>query len=492
MKQAEINAADLKMSQPMVIDGGSDVELSNLYFKDTGYVSGIVLNNVKGAFLDKIYGENMNLPVIYIGSGCENILITNAAGKKVNAVVYALQSDNVQVDKLSAMNVFRDYGNPISQFRGQAVQFDKCSGNNSFIKNVVIDCEKGNSLPEDLINIWDSYFEDGSPLIVENILARAFGGHSKNDGGLLLGDGGGKNQVLKNFILVNPGQYGAAMAGGQNLSISGGQIYSKRTDWSNVGLYAWNQYEHVQPMVNNKIFDNKVYWEKNSNPTSPYDDIWIHSNAGVSSEDQYNNIMNADLEQTLSGYISGDPIFSPFIDSEADLPTEPEPPTEPTDPETPIETMDSITINCATDTSNFEGNPPTTDKYVYAPGDGQALKFNYPLPNGEYKIDIEAVEDYWSGEGQRVFSIYAEGELTLSNIDLIKEVGKNNTFNTYFNVNVSDGELNIIFESIVNRALVSKITITPSTEAPTEPEGTPYKMKNVATGEITEIILYPN
>tara|TARA_R110001606_G_scaffold395471_1_gene567835 strand:+ start:725 stop:1714 length:990 start_codon:yes stop_codon:yes gene_type:complete len=101
-----------------------------------------------------------------------------------------------------------------------------------------------------------------------------------------------------------------------------------------------------------------------------------------------------------------------------------------------------------------------------------ALKgpFSYAIPvtNGSYTIKLHFAEIFWGvenpnrfegGIGSRVFNISIESTEIFTGYDIYKEVGAASAVTRMYDIEVTDGELNIIFESTVNRPKVSAIEV---------------------------------
>jgi hypothetical protein len=96
--------------------------------------------------------------------------------------------------------------------RGQFVQFDHGSGaGNEIAWNRGVD-EEGASNAEDIVNMFMSNGTVDRPINIHNNCFSG-GGPSQSGGGILLGDGGGSYQIAQDNVLINPGQYGVAIAG---------------------------------------------------------------------------------------------------------------------------------------------------------------------------------------------------------------------------------------------------------------------------------------
>jgi hypothetical protein len=108
---------------------------------------------------------------------------------------------------------------------------------------------------------------------------------------------------------------------------------------------------------------------------------------------------------------------------------------------------------------NAIANTVDGDLYrTYRYGD---FTYAIPVPNGTYDVTLKFIEPWWSGAGQRVFSVSAEGESKLVNVDLFAVAGQFTAVDRTFTVTVSDGVLNLSFASSVDNAIVSAIAVTP-------------------------------
>ncbi|GGZ70295.1 malectin domain-containing carbohydrate-binding protein [Algibacter mikhailovii] len=86
--------------------------------------------------------------------------------------------------------------------------------------------------------------------------------------------------------------------------------------------------------------------------------------------------------------------------------------------------------------------------------DEAIFNYNIPLANGTYELKLHFAEIYWGATGggsggvsDRIFDVNIEGVTELNNYDIIKEVGTETVIIKTFNIIVSDGELNMTFES---------------------------------------------
>lgn len=172
--------------------------------------------------------------------------------------VYALSSSGIQV----VDSTFDATGrNPI--------QFDKVVGAGNVIAGNLIFNDHGNIDTEDSISVYMSEGTEDQPLLVQGNLIRG-GGLSPSGSGIMVGDHGGSNiRVLRN-LLIEPGQVGIGVAGGNAITVEGNVVYSARHDWTNVGIYVWNQ--HSDPCGTIAVRDNTVEFYSSSGQSNPYYD----------------------------------------------------------------------------------------------------------------------------------------------------------------------------------------------------------------------------
>ncbi len=103
----------------------------------------------------------------------------------------------------------------------------------------------------------------------------------------------------------------------------------------------------------------------------------------------------------------------------------------------------------------------TEDDFLYQTERYGNFAYNFPLANGNYNVTLQFAEiyPYISGPGSRVFNVKVEGKEVISNLDLFAKVGKNKAYDVTIPVTVTDGVLNIQFQTIVNAAKVNAILV---------------------------------
>jgi hypothetical protein len=108
------------------------------------------------------------------------------------------------------------------------------------------------------------------------------------------------------------------------------------------------------------------------------------------------------------------------------------------------------------------------------------LKFQFPLPDGEYLVDLYFIEPWWGTdrsmdcEGFRIFDVAVSGETVLKNLDVWKEAGHDRLLKKTVKGQAKNGLLEISFPQVTaGQAIISaiaiaseKATITPALPSP--------------------------
>ncbi|MDR2840366.1 MAG: beta-galactosidase [Paludibacter sp.] len=89
------------------------------------------------------------------------------------------------------------------------------------------------------------------------------------------------------------------------------------------------------------------------------------------------------------------------------------------------------------------------------------LKYQFPLPDGEYQVELYFVETWWGranidAEGFRIFDVAISGDTVLKKLDVFKEVG----FNKLLKKTVSGKSKNGLLEISFPRTLAGQATIS--------------------------------
>ena len=141
-------SAELKRSEPLVIDGKADLTISGLEIANPEG-NGITIRNskrirIKDYRIGPCKGEAVN---IY---SCDRITVTENCFEAVSTAVCALDSLHIEVTHNRCLNVHGPFP------RGQLAQFDNVNGGGNRINDNLALNILGKSNPEDIINVYKS------------------------------------------------------------------------------------------------------------------------------------------------------------------------------------------------------------------------------------------------------------------------------------------------------------------------------------------------
>lgn len=239
--------------------------------KDKNIVEPLVLSGIDDAVIDSCTFTDAKLQgkVAITLKNCKRIKIIDCAFKGCGCI-YAVSCSDLQVLSCKADDIMCKFP------RGQFFQANGCQGP-IIVSGNEIHCDNPfRNETEDIINFYKTEGADDRPCVVSSNYISNRGASSKTGGGIMLGNGAPSSwQFAFDNVLVNPGQYGIAVSGGNNFKISGNQVYSERTAISNVGIYAWNQTD--KPCKDVEIAGNKVNWTSKSGEKNGW---WDGGNVG--------------------------------------------------------------------------------------------------------------------------------------------------------------------------------------------------------------------
>ncbi|MGF7081528.1 PA14 domain-containing protein [Mucilaginibacter sp. UYCu711] len=221
---------------------------------------------------------------------CQNITIDYNYFTNVSSGVYAEQTSGGGI--VVNYNQFLNMKGPFP--RGQFVQFNNVRGAGNFISYNKGENILGQSFPEDAINLYQSTGTPESPIKIVGNWIRG-GGPSASGGGIMLGDNGGSYLSAKDNILVDPGEYGMAIAGGDHNELVNNKIYGRSQSFTNVGLYV-NSIGGFNE-TNSKVTGNQI----NFFNASGYNNNWwlapgVEKPAGW---DDGGNLLGASLSESI-------------------------------------------------------------------------------------------------------------------------------------------------------------------------------------------------
>jgi hypothetical protein len=202
------------------------------------------------------------------------VTLTGSHFARISSGGYFAESTGVIVERCSVLNVQGPFP------RGQLAQFNGVTGPSNAIRCNVMENRAGESNPEDGINLYVSSGTAASPIVVEGNRIRG-GGPSTSGGGILLGDGGKTSayQISRFNVLADPGQYGTAVSGGSHMTIEGNVVYARQQSFTNVGIYAWDQY--ASSCTDVTVKNNRVDWTSKDGTKNPW---WNGGNCTATTE----------------------------------------------------------------------------------------------------------------------------------------------------------------------------------------------------------------
>lgn len=192
---------------------------------------------------------------------CSNITVINCSFDTNETGLYANQSSGIKFNYNDVKNVQGPYP------KGQMVQFDVVSGGGNSISYNVVENILGQSTAEDAISLYKTNGIATDRIQVVGNWIRG-GGPSDSGGGIMTGDAGGSYVNVADNILVNPGQYGIAIASGHHITIKNNKVYGKRQSFTNVGIYVFKQYP--TECNTDSVFGNKVNFIHNTGSLNNY------------------------------------------------------------------------------------------------------------------------------------------------------------------------------------------------------------------------------
>ena len=230
-----------------------------------------------------------------------NVRIEGCRIENVVSGVFAAECKSVQF----IGNFSRNMKGPFP--RGQMIQLDKATGPNNWIQGNYAINDRDKSFPEDVIILYQSEGEQGSPIMVEDNylvgdLKEGSEGKSKTGSGIMTADGGGAWQVCRRNVVLSAGQCGIGVAGGHHIRVEDNVIQGKKSAVSNVGLYIWNQ--SGKPSDHIAILRNRVQWTT----AKGEEDSWWDG-GGITDVDQKDNTF---ADTTVATHIPAPPSEAPM------------------------------------------------------------------------------------------------------------------------------------------------------------------------------------
>lgn len=225
----------LPLSTAIIVSSKTNVVIENVRFENTAsvslYISGSSGITVRNCFFNKSGAEAIVI------EGSKSVTIENCLFNGATCGVYATTSQGIKVINNQFVNMRMRADN---SSRGQFVQFNTVTGAGNEISGNKGENFTGESNPEDMISLYKSSGTSASPILIRNNKGRG-GGPSLSGGGIVAGDYGGDYIRIENNQLVNPGNYGIAVAGGNYNVLNNNRVYSDFHSYNNAGVIIWAQ-----------------------------------------------------------------------------------------------------------------------------------------------------------------------------------------------------------------------------------------------------------
>ncbi len=214
--------------------------------------------------------------------GAQNITIRGSLFDDCKIAIFAFESHNITIEGNrfegggSAMKIWHTDGGNIKiryneymnigqrtlPYGRNFVEFNKVRGPGSEIMYNRGDCTIDNGFgchTEDHISIFKSGGTPESPLHIIGNYIRGRGA-SDSGSGIMTGDYGGGNIVVKDNILVYAGQAGIGIAGGENITISDNILFHDNADIvTSAGIVVGN-WGGGSPCRGHVITNNRINW----------------------------------------------------------------------------------------------------------------------------------------------------------------------------------------------------------------------------------------
>ncbi len=279
----------LPLSTTKVITNQSNVVIENMRFENALSVALYVGNSsnitIRNCFFNKGVAEAIVL------EGSKNITIVDCLFNGFVAGVYATTCQSVKVNNNQFVNMrMRADGSS----RGQFVQFNTVTGAGNEVMNNKGENFPGESNPEDQVSMFKSSGTATSPLLIKNNMFRG-GGPSLSGGGIVAGDYGGDYIIIENNQLVNPGNYGIAVAGGNYNVLNNNRVYSDYHSYNNAGVIIWGQ--GGASCSNVTYTNNHINW-----PYKLYGQNNVHINGNCGALKESGNVYNESLSVMMPDF----------------------------------------------------------------------------------------------------------------------------------------------------------------------------------------------
>ncbi|HEX3384728.1 MAG TPA: hypothetical protein VHS53_06055, partial [Mucilaginibacter sp.] len=235
--------------------GKSNISIANLVING-GSVPCITLTNCSNVYINACTLQNSTDAAIVLNN-CVNVVIQS---NKIGNVAAGIVAKNCPSGGIKVFtNLMKNMQG--QKYNGAFVQYVSVGGANNSISGNKMQNFSGSSNPLYAIDIQSSIGTSSSPITITDNQIEG-GGPSTSGGGILLGHNGGAYQVANSNTLVNPGEFGMAIIGGNTISITNNSIFAAKETWTNVGIFIQGQGGYNVSATT--VSGNKVNWTNSS------------------------------------------------------------------------------------------------------------------------------------------------------------------------------------------------------------------------------------
>ena len=134
----------------------------------------------------------------------------------------------------------------------------------------------------------------------------------------------------------------------------------------------------------------------------------------------------------------------------------------------------------------------TLDDPIYDNNRWGMRGYSFKVPADTYTVRLHFAETAFTSKGKRVFNVRSEGLTVLDNVDVAAEAGPANALVKTFKTNVTDGTLNLRFDSLVGDAMISGIEVLGTSNGSTVPTTTAPPTTTTTKAPVVATTGYPS
>lgn len=279
-------------SEPLEFTGKNDLVIEGLKFSNSDGPA-ITLTDCENVTIKNCQFTDIPLADAIVTYNSENVLIINNVFNNVHTALSAELGSSIKFERNDVKNLLGDMkGGDLST--SHAAKFNGVDGPESSISFNVIELIPGESASKEIINLYLSNGTSDSPIMVKDNWIRGGGD------GIAVANGGGSYQIVEGNILVNPGEKGISILGGDHIIIRNNMLFSAQLPHSNIAFIFWNTSEDAPGEIT--VTENTINWSNADGAKNPlwaaegFED-WI----GKDTNTEYSDIDESILPEVILG-----------------------------------------------------------------------------------------------------------------------------------------------------------------------------------------------